>query len=111
MPYVSVPNHTSGRLIACKYSLDITLTTSLRPAGRFAGNEERKMLKICAAALLATLCCIGAANAHGGGGGGAEPMPSTNFTDMPSYTPQRMTPAQLPKAKHGHRQQGFARGR
>ena len=29
------------------------------------------MLKICAAALLATLCCAGAANAHGGGG--AEP--------------------------------------
>jgi len=66
------------------------------------------MLKICAAALLATLCCTGAANAHGGG---AEPMPSTNFTDMPSYTPQWMTPARLPKAKHGHWQQGVARGR
>ncbi len=67
------------------------------------------MLKICAAALLATLCCTGAASAHGGGG--AEPMPTTNFTDMPSYTPRRITPVQLPKAKHGHRQQGFARGR
>jgi hypothetical protein len=63
------------------------------------------MLKICAAALLATLCCTGAANAHGGGG--AEPMPSTNFTDMPSYSPQRM-PVRLPRAKHG---QGVARGR
>jgi hypothetical protein len=67
------------------------------------------MLKICGAALLATLCCSGAANAHGGGG--AEPMPSTNFTDMPNYAPQLLTPVRLPKAKHGHWQQGFARGR
>jgi hypothetical protein len=66
------------------------------------------MLKICAAALLATLCCTGAANARGGG---AEPMQSTNFTDMPSYAPRPMTSVRLPRAKHGHWQQGVARGR
>ena len=67
------------------------------------------MLKMSAAILLATLCYVGAANAHGGGG--AAPMPSTNFTDMPSYSPQRMTPVRLPRTKHGHRQQGVARSR
>jgi len=67
------------------------------------------MLKMCASALLATLCCTGAANAHGGGS--AEPMPSTNFTDMPSYSPQRVTPARLPRTKHGQWRQGIARDR
>jgi hypothetical protein len=107
MPYVSLPGHTIGRLITRKCPLDITLAIFLLPAGYFRGNEERKMLKICAAALLAALCCTGAASAHGG----AEPMPGTNFTDMPRYTPQRMTPARLPKAQHAHWQQGLARGR
>jgi hypothetical protein len=106
MPFVSFRDRTIGRLIDCKYKLEITLITSLRPAGHFGGNEERNMLKICVAALLATLCCTGAATARGG----AEPMPGTNFMDMPRYTPQRMTPARLPKAKHGHWQQGLARG-
>jgi hypothetical protein len=44
------------------------------------------MLKIYAAALLATSLYAGAASAAGGGGG-AEPMPLTNYTDMPSYHP------------------------
>jgi hypothetical protein len=67
------------------------------------------MLKICAAALLAILCCTAAANAHGGGG--AEPMPSTNFTDMPSYSPQGRMPVWLPRVKHRRWQHGVARGR
>ncbi len=67
------------------------------------------MLKMCAVTLLAILCCTGAASAHGGGG--AEPMPSTSFTDMPNYSPQRMTPAWLPRVKHRHWQQGVARDR
>jgi len=65
------------------------------------------MLKICVAALLATLCCTCVASAHGGG---AEPMPGTNFTDMPSYSPQRPMPVRLPRAKHGNWQHGVARG-
>lgn len=67
------------------------------------------MLKISAAALLATLCCAGAANARGGGG--VEPMPGTNFTDMPSYSPQTMTPVRLHKTKHRHWQRGLWYGR
>ncbi len=66
------------------------------------------MLKLCTAALLASWCCIGAASAHSGGG--AEPMPGTNFTDMPRYSPQRIAPAWLLKARHGRWQQGFAHG-
>ena len=67
------------------------------------------MLKICAAALLAILCCTGAASAHGGGA--AEAMPSTNFTEMPNYSPQRMSPVRVPPAKRGRWRQGFARDR
>lgn len=66
------------------------------------------MLKIGATAVFATLCFVGAASAHGGGA--AEPMPHTNFTDMPSYSPQRMAPAGLLKSRHVRWQQGFARG-
>jgi len=70
------------------------------------------MLKLCTAALLASLCCAGAASAHGGGGGGAEPMPGTNFTDMPRYSPQRIAPVRLLKARHVRwQQQGFTPGR
>jgi hypothetical protein len=40
------------------------------------------------AIVLASAAYAGAASAGGGGGeGGAEPMPTTNFTDMPSYHP------------------------
>jgi hypothetical protein len=66
------------------------------------------MLKMCTTVLLATLCCISMASAHGGG---AALMPSTNFTDMPSYSPERVTPVRLPRAKHRHWQQGVARSR
>jgi hypothetical protein len=65
------------------------------------------MLKISAAVLFATLYFVGAASAHGGGG--AEPMPQTNYTDMPSYSPQRMAPARLLKSRHVRWQQGLAR--
>jgi len=41
------------------------------------------MVKIFAAALFATFAWAGAAAA----GGGAEPMPGTNYTDMPPYRP------------------------
>ena len=37
--------------------------------------------------LVAGLLQSGAALAGGGGGGGAEPMPGTNYTDMPPYHP------------------------
>jgi hypothetical protein len=66
------------------------------------------MLKTGAAVVFATLCFVGAASAHGGGA--AEPMPLTNYTDMPSYSPQRMPPARLLKSRHVRWQQGFARG-
>jgi hypothetical protein len=42
------------------------------------------MVKIFAIVLLATSVYASAACAHGGG---AEPMPGTNFTDMPPYHP------------------------
>jgi hypothetical protein len=69
------------------------------------------MLKICTAALLAGLCYTGAAAAHGTGGG-FEPMPLTNYTDMPSYSPQPIAPVWLPGARHLRwRQHGFTHGR
>ena len=43
------------------------------------------MMKIFAVCLFAMFACAGAARA--GGGGGAEPMPLTNYTDMPPYHP------------------------
>ncbi len=39
---------------------------------------------------LVTVSLAGAA--AGAGGGGAEPMPVTNFTDMPSYRPKLVKP-------------------
>jgi hypothetical protein len=42
------------------------------------------MVKSFAIVLLATFVYAGAARAHGGG---AEPMPGTNYTDMPPYHP------------------------
>jgi hypothetical protein len=80
-----------------------------RVAGQPASsdNEESKMLKLCTVALLASLCCAGAASAHSGGGGGFEPMPGTNFTDMPRYWPARIAPAWLLKARHVRWQPGF----
>jgi hypothetical protein len=45
----------------------------------------KHMIAPAAAIVLATAVYAGAASA--GGGGGAEPMPMTNFTDMPSYHP------------------------
>jgi hypothetical protein len=44
------------------------------------------LVKIFAIVLLATSVYAGAAGARGGGGG-AEPMPGTNFTDLPPYHP------------------------
>ena len=44
------------------------------------------MMKIVAIALFATALSASAASAAGGGGG-AEPMPMTNFTDLPPYHP------------------------
>ena len=44
------------------------------------------MMKIFAITLFATSLYAGAASAAGGGGG-AEPMPGTNYTDMPPYHP------------------------
>jgi hypothetical protein len=35
-----------------------------------------------------SLACLEAGAAAAAGGGGAEPMPLTNFTDMPSYRPK-----------------------
>jgi hypothetical protein len=70
------------------------------------------MLKLCTAALLASLCSVGVASAHSGGGGGFEPMPLTNFTDMPRYSPQRIAPVWLLKRRHVRwQQQGFTPGR
>jgi hypothetical protein len=101
----------AGPLIASdSRSILAAPTPADQPA--FGGNEESKMLKLCtAAALLAGLCYAGAASAHGTGGG-AEPMPLTNFTDMPSYSPQRIAPVWLPRARHLRWQQhGFTYGR
>lgn len=44
------------------------------------------MMKIVAIALFATSLSASAASAAGGGGG-AEPMPGTNYTDLPPYHP------------------------
>jgi len=66
------------------------------------------MLRIGAAALLAILFATATANAHGGGG--AEPMPATNFTDMPTYSPQRLPPVRWMKTKHVHWRQGSDHG-
>jgi hypothetical protein len=85
--------------------------SSLAEPPPLGGNEESTMLKLCTAALLASLCCAGAASAHSGGGG-FEPMPLTNYTDMPPYLPQRIAPAWLFKPRHLRWQQhGFAPGR
>jgi len=66
------------------------------------------MLKICAAALLATSLYAGAASA---GGGGAEPMPGTNYTDMPSYHPCCRPAGRIKHArKHMHRYYDSVRG-
>ena len=49
---------------------------------------RKQMIAPATAIVLATAVYAGAASAGGGGGGGgAEPMPMTNFTDMPSYHP------------------------
>jgi hypothetical protein len=65
------------------------------------------MLRICTAALLATLLCAGAALARGGGGGGGyEPIPAVNFTDLPPFAPDyRVAPIwalKHGKAPHNH---------
>jgi hypothetical protein len=54
------------------------------------------MSKTFAAVLVAALAFAGAASARGGGP--AEPMPGTNFTDMPSYSPRPIVPAR--RARH-----------
>ena len=46
-------------------------------------KEEITMMKIFAVTLFAMFAFANAANA----GGGAEPMPLTNYTDMPPYHP------------------------
>jgi hypothetical protein len=92
-------------LIAPEQPLDISIT-NCRGRADLQHQEEEKMLKMCAAALVATLCYAGAAGAHGGGG--AEPLPMTNYTDMPDYTPSRIAPVWLPKGKHVRWQRGFA---
>jgi hypothetical protein len=64
------------------------------------------MLRICTAALLATLLCSGAALARGGGGGGLQPMPDVNFTDLPHFAPDYrvapIRPLRHGKALHDH---------
>jgi len=70
------------------------------------------MFKICTAVLLATSLYAGAASAGGGGGGGAEPMPLTNFTDMPSYHPCCRSASRIKHARiHLRRYYDSARGR
>jgi hypothetical protein len=70
------------------------------------------MLKLCTVALLASLCCVGVASAHSGGGGGFEPMPGTNYTDMPPYWPQRIVPVRPFNSRYLRWQrQGFTPGR
>jgi len=54
-----------------------------------------KVLKIFAIALVPTVIFAAVANANGGG---AEPMPGTNFTDLPSYQPRPIEP--LSRMKH-----------
>ena len=67
------------------------------------------MFKIYAAVLLATSLYAGAASAAGGGG--AEPMPGTNYTDMPSYHPCCRPAGRIKHArKHMHRCYDSVRG-
>ena len=48
---------------------------------------SKAMLTIFGIVLATGLLQSGAALAAGGGGGGAEPMPGTNYTDLPPYHP------------------------
>jgi hypothetical protein len=48
---------------------------------------SKAMLMMFGIVLIAGLSQTGAAIAAGGGGGGAEPMPGTNYTDLPPYHP------------------------
>jgi hypothetical protein len=70
-------------------------------SGNQAGNRESnmltKVLKIFAILLVPIAIFTVTANAAGGGGG-AEPMPGTNFTDMPSYQPRPIEP--LSRIRH-----------
>ena len=67
------------------------------------------MSKVCAAVLLAASLYAGAAS---GAGGGAEPMPGTNYTDMPSYHPCCRPAARIKHMReHVHRYDGSAGGR
>ena len=53
------------------------------------------MLKIFSAALLTACLVAGAANARGG----AEPMPLTNYTDLPNYHPAAEPFGRTPTAR------------
>jgi hypothetical protein len=55
--------------------------------------------KMLAIALFAATACTGAAYARGGG---AEPMPMTNFTDLPDYRPKPLTRCQHSKRVCDH---------
>jgi hypothetical protein len=67
------------------------------------------MLRIFAAALVISLAYVSAASARGGG---AEPMPGTNFTDLPSYHPKRIESHKIKHArKHARSHQGIARNK
>ena len=57
--------------------------TILIGSGLARTKEEITMMKIFAVCLFAMFACAGAARA----GGGAEPMPGTNYTDLPPYHP------------------------
>jgi len=58
------------------------------------------MSKIFVAVLLVTSFFTAAAGAAGGGG--AEPMPGTNYTDMPSYHPRCPCPPGRVRYPHKH---------
>ena len=64
---------------------------------------RRQVIAAAAVVVLATAVYAGAASAAGGGGGGAEPMPMTNFTDMPSYHPIRCPRLVKRVGKHARR--------
>ena len=66
------------------------------------------MLKMFAIVLFAATAYAGAAYAHGG----AEPMPQTNFTDLPDYRPNPLAPCQRSKhmCYHARWHQGISRG-
>jgi hypothetical protein len=53
-----------------------------------AWKVRKQVIAAAAAVALATAVHGDAASAAGGGGGGAEPVPMTNFTDLPSYHPK-----------------------